>query len=203
MFSDNSGYYISLTKASTYYANVWKVLIASPTSFQCQEFTDIGNYLYGTLMINDNQLFAIGSKLVSAYTNYYFKFTFGNAAADWANKMEWLSGTWRAFVSESILSSDSTLIYAFFSYGLDPSYYTYFATFNVATGSVVGTRYKSSISWYVNKSTVTGIYVVVAVYCPNVSYLVIFDTSTNSFTNMVTNSTIGLYDAKVDKLSGR
>ena len=154
-------------------------------------------------MINDNQLFAIGSLLASAYTNYYFKFTFGNAAADWANKMQWLTGAWSTQLSETILSNDSSLIYAFFSYGLNPSYYIYFATFNVTSGIVVGTRYKSSISWYVNKSTVTGIYVVVAVYCSSVSYLVIFNTSANSFTNMVTNSTIGLYDAKVDKSSGR
>ena len=202
MLSDNSGYYVSLSKISSNLANIWKVLISSPTSFQCQEIIGIGNYLYGTLMINDNQLFAIGSLFASAYTNYFFKFTFGKTAADWANKMQWISGAWSTFVSEGILSSDSTLIYSFFSFG-SSNFYTYFAAFNVSNGNVMGTRYKSSISWYVNKSTLTGIYVVAAVFCPSVSYLVIFDTSANSFTNMVTNSTIGLYDAKVDKSSGR
>ena len=156
-------------------------------------------------MISDNQLFAIGSNLPNPDSNFFFKFTFGSiTGVEWVNKMIWSSATWDTFNSEDILSIDKTLIYSFFSNKLLTNVYnTYFVTFNVSNGSVMGTRYKLNNSWYVNKSTMTGIYVVVAVYCPNVSYLVIFDTSANSFTNMVTNSTIGLYDAKIDKSSGR
>ena len=201
--SDDSGYYIALVKISSVYANIWKVLFNSLANIQCQEFANINNFFYGTLMIDNNQLFIIGSEISSPYSNYFLKFTFGNTTTDWTNKMSWVLGTWDTFISESILSSDSTSIYTFFTFGQSTSYYTYYAKFNFTNGAVIGTRYKSSISWSVGKSASTGNYIFLLAYCSNNWYFMIFDTLTTTFTNMVTNSTIDLKDVKIDQPSGR
>ena len=54
------------------------------------------------------------------------------------------SGTWTSNNSESQLSADGTSIYLFFVYG--STNYLYFATLSTSTGSVIGARYKSSVS---------------------------------------------------------
>ena len=140
---------------------------------------------------------------MTTYTIYFFQITFGSITSDWANSMLWTLATWYTSVSESIISADRTVIYTLFSYGMTNAYYIYFTTFSITSGSVVGTRFKSNINWYVCRSTYTGTQVVAIVYCTSVSYIMVFDTSSNTFTNLVANSTIGLYDIKIDQSSAR
>ena len=100
---------------------------------------------YGQLKIDDNQLFLIGNEPSSAYTLHYYKITFGDVSVDWANKISWTGGSWSASNSESLLSSDNSLIYTFATFG--STQYLYFITFSTSTGNVVGSRYKSSSTW--------------------------------------------------------
>ena len=93
---------------------------------------------------------------------------------DWKNKILCPSGIWFGYISESQLSADSTKIYLFFTYGNTVSY-LYFATFAVADGSVVGTRYRSSIYWVnVYGSAQRGDYIIVTVKAPPY-YLIVYN----------------------------
>ena len=58
--------------------------------------------------------------------------------------MLWASGTWTLGLSEAVLDSDGTKIYAFPTYG--STKYLYLVTFSVSDGSVLNLRYKSSIA---------------------------------------------------------
>ena len=59
------------------------------------------------------------------------------------------SGTWTAYDSESVLSSDGSTVYSFFVFGVPT--YLYFSGLFVSTGSVKTTRYKST-------ATVSGVW---------------------------------------------
>ena len=70
------------------------------------------------------------------------------------------SGAWTSNDSESQLSADGTSIYLFFMYG--STNYLYFASLSTSTGSVIGTRYKSSISSSpIYGSALSGDYIVI------------------------------------------
>ena len=95
--------------------------------------------------------------------------------------MSCTSGSWSAYLSESLLSSDGTKIFSFFTYG--NTYYMYFATLNKADGAVIGSIYKSS-------TPITGIYgsarkgdlIVLTVYYSCIYYLAMFNTTSSVFT---------------------
>ena len=119
-------------------------------------------------MLNSNQFFLLSRDKLSPYNLLLYKITFSTPSVDWANKMLCASGTWTTYLSESLLSSDSSTIYSFFIYG--STQYAYFASFLVSDGTVTGTRYKSSISWgYVFGSALSGGYVIATVSCPPAS----------------------------------
>ena len=65
--SDNSGYYITMTNSTTLTANLCKALYVNMPTIQCQEITNIGNFIYSTLMLSDTQLFTIGSDTINLY----------------------------------------------------------------------------------------------------------------------------------------
>ena len=119
--------------------------IFSPSSAQCQPVTGI-NTGYGHLMLSDTQFFLLG--VDNSYQLQMYKITFGSTSVNWANKIICPSLPWGASNSESYQSLDGTTIYSLFTYGnsTTPTYYLYFASLSVASGSVMATRYKSSIS---------------------------------------------------------
>ena len=115
--------------------------------------------------------------------------------------MLWPSGSWSASYSESMLSSDKTTISSFYTYG-SPSY-LYFASFSASDGSVISSRYKSTISLsYVWGATISGDYLVTTAWSVNFWYLVILN-------KVSTQSSIRLFNGKdlfgwtIESSSGR
>ena len=107
------------------------------------------------------------------------------------------------FFSENIVSTDGSTVYTFSAYGSSGNFYTYFTAFNLTNGSVIGSRYKSSIYWYIYRSTTTGEYIVLPFIWSSTNYLVIFNTSSFTFTNLAASSGITIFDVKMDQQSGR
>ena len=138
LLSDNSGYLI-IAKDVINRLYIWKY--KSPT-LTCQTSSILQSFAQGQLKLSDSKLFFFETD--SAYTLHFCQITFGNSAADWSKKMTCPSGTCSAGLSESLLSSDSSTIYSLFAYG--STRYLYFTSFRSSDGSVLGTRYKSSIS---------------------------------------------------------
>ena len=99
---------------------------------------------YGPLMISNTQFFVLGSDMASPYNLHMYKITFLSTSVDWAKQIACSSGTWGAYYSESVLSSDGSTIYSFFTFGVTK--YLYFAGLSVSDGSVATTRFKSSIA---------------------------------------------------------
>ena len=128
------------------------------SSVQCQTITNI-NYGYGHLMISNSQFFVLGASPTSPYNLQIYKITFLSTSVNWANQIACPSGTWVASDSESVLSSDGSTVYSFFTFGATK--YLYFVGLYVADGSVATTRYKSSASVSdVDGSALNGNYVV-------------------------------------------
>ena len=96
--------------------------------------------------------------------------------------MLWASGTWTLGLSEAVLDSDGTKIYAFPSYG--STKYLYFITLKVADGSVLNSRYKSSVTCSNSfGSAQAGDYLALTGACSGL-YLILFNLNTSTFTFM-------------------
>ena len=91
----------------------------------------------------------------------------------------WTSSSWDVGYSESIESIDKTKIYSYFTYG--PSRIPYFITFLESDGSVVNTRYKSSLSWSAiyGSSVVEGY--VGATFAWSYYYVIIYNLNASTF----------------------
>ena len=90
------------------------------------------------------------------------------------------AGTWSAGYSESQVSGST--IYSLFV--ADPSYYLYMASFDVSTGSVVGSRYKSSITiGNVYGSALIGNYLLATLVSTSLSpyYAIMYNIATSTF----------------------
>ena len=200
--SDSSGYYFIGKDSSTTAATLCKYIF-SPSSAQCQPVTGI-NTGYGHLMLSDTQFFLLG--VDNSYQLQMYKITFGSTSVNWANKIICPSLPWGASNSESYQSLDGTTIYSLFTYGnsTTPTYYLYFASLSVASGSVMATRYKSSISIkLVYGGIFNGDYIVAMVHVAY--YLVIYNISSSSFTIKSYSGapTFYLYGGAVEPSSGR
>ena len=124
-------------------AAIWEYLESS-SSFNCLEFPSIVYYSYGTLMLNDDQLFLMGQDISTLTLLHMYKITFSTRSYNWAKMISCPTNSNPSW-SESIQNSDSSKIYSFLM--LESIAYAYFITFNSTDGSLVGSRYKSSISW--------------------------------------------------------
>ena len=110
-------------------------------------------------MISNSQFFVLGVAPSSSYNLQMYKITFLSTPVNWANQIT-CTGTWTASFSESVLSSDGSTVYSFFTFRTTNTY-LYFVGLSVADGSVRTTRYKSSTSvGYVYGSALNGDYVV-------------------------------------------
>ena len=141
LLSDLSGYYI--TGFSSTSAVIWRYLFSTPTSSTWQKFSSCYSPL-GNLMLSSTEFFFTGASPSPPTPPpvRFYKYTFGNTVPDWTNKMFCSGGTWSTGYSETQVSGST--IYNFFIAGV--SYSLYMVSFDVSTGNVVGSRYKSSIS---------------------------------------------------------
>ena len=177
--ADFSGYFIFAYDISTpYYAKICKYTF-SLSSAQCQTINNI-IYGYGYMMISNYQFFVLGAYPAPSNNLHMYKITFSSISVNWANQIACASGTWVAFASESILSSDKSIVYFFFIFGLSSSTrYLYFWGLSVSDGSVSTTRHKSSaIVVAIWGSALNGDYVVTTTSSPS---LVIYNISSSTF----------------------
>ena len=128
---------------------------------QCQSINSI-IIGWGHLMISNSQFFVLGVAPSSPYNLHMYKITFLSTSVNWANQIACSSGTWSAYLSESVLSSDGSTIYSFFLFGSSANTrYLYFCGLSTSDGSVATTRYKSStVVMQVYGSALNGDYVV-------------------------------------------
>ena len=153
---------------------------------------------YGHLMVTDTQFFVLG---VASNSLHMYMITFLSNAVNWANNIIYSgsgSWSWSASYSESILSSDYSLIYSYFTFGSDR--YLYFAGMSVLDGSVATTRYKSNtIVSNLWGAALNGDYIIATTEAP-VS-LVIFRIPTSTF--IIMSFSFKLYEWGVERSSGR
>ena len=195
--ADLSGYFIIGYDSSTSFAKSCKYTFLT-SSAQCQKINNI-NLGYGHLMISNSQFFVLGTANSSPYQLRMYKITFSLTSVDWANKISCSSGGWAASHSESVLSSDKSIIYSFFTFGVTK--YLYFAGLSVSDGSVTTTRYKSTESETITCGVaLNGDYVIATTGNPTA--LIIFSISSSKFT-IKSFSGLYLYGWGVDPFSGR
>ena len=132
-------------------------------------------------MISSTQFFVLGVTPASPYNLQMYKITFLATSVNWANKIACTSGTWVSNISEAMLSSDKSTIYTFFIFApAATTKYLYFAGLSVSDGSVLTTRYRSSISVDgLYGSNLNGDYVIAST--SSATYLVIYSISTFTF----------------------
>ena len=109
--------------------------------------------------------------------------------------MSWPLDYCSSYSIESVISSDRSSIYSLFTYG----YYLYFVCFNSLEGSILSSRYKSSIEIYSVISIVLYGDYVISIIDNN---LVIYSITTFAFTIKKFNGG-GLYSMLLDSGSGR
>ena len=196
--ADSSAYFVIGSDSSTSIAKICKYTFSS-SSAQCQTITNI-NFGYGHLMISNSQFFVLGVSSASPFNLLIYKITFLLTSVDWANQIACASGMWIAVYSESVLSSDGSTVYSFFTFG--STTYLYFWGLSVSDGSVKTTRYKSSITvTSVFGSALNGDYVVTTTYSSSPS-LVMYSISSSAFT-IKSFSGPSLYGWGVEPSSGR
>ena len=132
-------------------------------------------------MISNSQFFVLGVSTTSPYNLQMFKITFSLTSVNWANQIACSAGTWTAYDSESVLSSDGSTIYSFSTFGVTT--YLYFLGLSVSDGSVTTTRFRSSASvLYILGSALNGDYVVATTYPSTSASIVIYRISSSTFT---------------------
>ena len=187
-------------KSATGNLNICKYIFSISNSAQCQEVTSIYLYAYGQLMLSSGTFYFVGYDSIS-YSLRFYKATFGNAFVDWGNKILCSTGTCYSTYSESIISSDSSKIYSFSTYG-NTLTYMYFVTFSTINGNVIGSRYKSNNIWGgIYGSTLNDANIVITASCSPFNQLIVYDTQTSVFIIKQFSST--LYQLTVDPNSGR
>ena len=194
---DLSGYFVIGFDSSSI-AKICKYTFASSNA-QCQTISSI-LHGYGHLMISNSQFFVFGVPITSPYNLQMYKITFRSTSVDWANQIIWSSTTWTAYNSESVLSSDGSTIYSFFTFGATK--YLYFYGLYVSSGGVATTRHKSSISVsQVWGSALNGDYIIATTSYP--ISIVIYSISSSTFTIKSFISGSYLYGWGVEPSSGR
>ena len=180
LMPNNLGYYvIARDTTSSNYPAICQYLFSDTANSQWQQISYYYRYVYGSLLITNTQLLMFGFTNSSPYPMHMLKVTFGATSPDWANTMAWGSGTCSTYYSESLLSSDSTKIYSIFSF---QNWNLYITSFNVTDGSVIGSRYKSSITWKIAfGSALYGDYIAASVTCGTSWYVLLYNISTSTF----------------------
>ena len=178
------------------YSTICKYTFSTSTT-QCQIISGV-YYGRGQLMLSSNQFFLFGHEASLPYNLLMYKITFSSTSPNWAKILYCTFPQWYWTSGDSLLSADGTTIYVFFNYGSFGSPYLYFATFEINFGSLLGTRYKSTINLsHTFGTTLVGDYVITS----TMSYLVMYSISSSSFTIKTFSGSI--YSLIVDKINGR
>ena len=113
-------------------------------------------------MISNSQFFVLGAAPSSPNNLQIYKITFLSTSVNWANQIVCNTGKWSASNSESVLSSDGSTVYSFFTFGATSSTsYIYFCGLSVSDGSITTTRFKSDTTvYYAYGSALNGDYVI-------------------------------------------
>ena len=112
-----------------------------------------------------------------------YKVSQGSTLISWSYKLTWPSLSWSQDQSDTVLSSDGSLIYSFISYG--DLVYVHFASLNSTNGNIVGQRYKSNQSiWQVNSVSLFSYYVVASASWSSTGKVILYSLSSNSFSTM-------------------
>ena len=143
MLSSNSGYYVYGINSSNN-PIICKYLYSAPSGSQCITSSSLNLLTYGLLMLSDSTLFflAIDS---SSSALLFINIAFDSRVVNWSKSKSWLSSGCLVYESESALSPYSSQIYNFFAYQ-NPKY-LYLTALNATSGNLIGSQYKSSISW--------------------------------------------------------
>ena len=196
--ADLSGYFV-IGSDSSNIAKICKYTFSLSNS-QCQTITNIKTG-FGHLMISNSQFFVLGAATTSPYNLQMYKMTFLSTSVNWTSQIACNTGTWSASNSESVLSSDGSTVYSFFTFGLTT--YLYFVGLSVSDGSITTTRYKSSgIIPGVLGSALNGDYVVATTSTLSTPSLVMYSISSSTFTIKSFSGT-NLYEWVMDPSSGR
>ena len=155
---------------------------------------------FGFQMIKNSEFFFSRIDNTSPYTTHFHKFTFQNFNVDWKKMMLWSGGTWgSSFSSESVISSDTSKIYSFYTSGN----LLYFATFNSLNGDIIDSIYRSNQNIYkVNCVTLSESYISVIILNTGTNYSVLlFDLSLSTF--IIRMTTYNIIGCGVEPFSGR
>ena len=175
--SDNMDYYINLSN-STNQTAVWKYFVSS-NQYKCYDFSQISKTFYGTIMLNDDQLFLTGKDASTSSLFHTYMINFNTNSYNWANTIS-CSTDCSINLQESIESSDNSKIYSLLLLELSPN--AYFFTLNSTNGKAIGSKYKSSISWVsALGSTRNGDSLAFSVEWSQTYYLFIFNTNSSAF----------------------
>ena len=198
LLSNNSGYYVFLRDSSSY-LNIWKYVFSLPSTAECKRVSELnGYYPSSVLMLSDNEFFFLHNP--TPYNLLYFaRINLKSGSTSWVDKMSWTLSYCYSDSIESVISSDKSSIYFLFTYGTDITKYLYYVCFNSLDGSILSSRYKSSIKIYdVYSIVLYGDYVISSTDYP---YLVMYSITTFSFT--IKRSYGDLYSMILDSGSGR
>ena len=152
-------------------------------------------------MISNTKFFVLGVTPASPYNLQMYKITFLSTPVDWANQIVCALATWSSAVSESILSSDGSTIYSFFTFGSNS---IYFAGLSVSNGSVVTSMFKSNTALSgVSGSSMNGDYVVVSTGFSSANYVMFYSISSSTFAIKSFSAGYYLYWIGLEPSSGR
>ena len=178
---------------------IWKYLeLLSVMS--CLELPSILSFSYGNLMFDDNQLFLMGKDTSTSPSFHLYKINFSTNSYTWAKRIIW-SSICSPYLSESILSNDNSKIYSLFP--LESPAYLYFITLNSYDGSVIDSRYRSSISWSQSLGSAKSSNVLLfTVTCSSTYYMIMYDTNSLAFT-VKQGVNISMLEMAVESTTGR
>ena len=180
-------------------AVVWKYKYVS-SLINWVDFLSIFQVPHGIIIRDDDYVFLMGQDTANNALLHIFKITFSSNVYNFANKIICTSNC-ALSNTESILSSDSSKIYSLFN--LENPSYQYFITQNETDGSVIGSWYRSSISWIdVNGSAKNSNMLLFSIVCLPNNYLLMFNTSSLVFTIKKLNS-ISLYGIAFESTTGK
>ena len=144
--SDGSGYYIITNYFNAGATNLWKYLFTNSTNVSWQ--LRISSFEDCSLLINHSAIFLI-EESISDTVLYLYKVVPGSTTFDWIKTINWPGSWWYRDRGEAVLSQDSAKIYSYFSYG--SLTVNHFTTFNVTDGSLISSKYISTVSnWCIN-----------------------------------------------------
>ena len=181
--SNNTGLYLISKNRSSLKVNIWRLMYSPSAIADCQEVSNMDGFCYAQVMLSDSSFF-----FQALDTNTYYlrvlKMTYRSTSADWAYYVACPDPIWTTKRGEAATNSDSSLIYLLFVNGKKGTHFVYFVTLSSTNGSVVGSRYKSSLDCSTVFDTgVYGDYLFATLQCSKYSKLMIYNTYTNAFIN--------------------